>query len=46
MEFINDNIIGTANLLEYARRLEKLETLYLQQNELLNLEMFSFVGLK
>lgn len=25
MEFINDNIIGTANLLEFARKLKKLE---------------------
>jgi len=27
MEFINDNIIGTANLLEYARRLDSIETM-------------------
>lgn len=27
MEFINDNIIGTANLLEYARKLDNLETI-------------------
>lgn len=28
MEFINDNIIGTANLLEYARRLDSLEMFF------------------
>ena len=35
MEFINDNIIGTANLLEYARRLDNLETfLYFSTDEI------------
>lgn len=35
MEFINDNIIGTANLLEYARRLDKLDTfLYFSTDEI------------
>lgn len=35
MEFINDNIIGTANLLEYARKLESLETfLYFSTDEI------------
>lgn len=35
MEFINDNIIGTANLLEYARRLDSLETmLYFSTDEI------------
>lgn len=35
MEFINDNIIGTANLLEYARKLDKLETfLYFSTDEI------------
>lgn len=34
MEFINDNIIGTANLLEYARRLDGLDTfLYFSTDE-------------
>jgi len=28
MEFINDNIIGTAHLLEYARRLDSLQTFF------------------
>jgi dTDP-glucose 4,6-dehydratase len=35
MEFINDNIIGTANLLEYARKLDSLETfLYFSTDEI------------
>ena len=35
MEFINDNIIGTANLLEYARSLDSLETfLYFSTDEI------------
>jgi dTDP-glucose 4,6-dehydratase len=35
MEFINDNIIGTANLLEYARRLDSLEMmLYFSTDEI------------
>jgi dTDP-glucose 4,6-dehydratase len=35
MEFINDNIIGTANLLEYARKLESLELfLYFSTDEI------------
>jgi dTDP-glucose 4,6-dehydratase len=35
MEFINDNIIGTANLLEYARKLTSLETmLYFSTDEI------------
>lgn len=34
MEFINDNIIGTANLLEYARKMDGLETfLYFSTDE-------------
>lgn len=34
MEFINDNIIGTAHLLEFARRLDSLETfLYFSTDE-------------
>jgi dTDP-glucose 4,6-dehydratase len=34
MEFINDNIIGTANLLEYARKMTGLETfLYFSTDE-------------
>jgi dTDP-glucose 4,6-dehydratase len=34
MEFINDNIIGTANLLEFARKLDSLETfLYFSTDE-------------
>ena len=35
MEFINDNIIGTAHLLEYARKLDSLETfLYFSTDEI------------
>lgn len=35
MEFINDNIIGTANLLEYVRRLDSIETmLYFSTDEI------------
>lgn len=35
MEFINDNTIGTANLLEYARRLENLDMfLYFSTDEI------------
>ena len=35
MEFINDNIIGTANLLEYARRLDSLDMmLYFSTDEI------------
>jgi len=35
MEFINDNIIGTAHLLEYARRLDNIETmLYFSTDEI------------
>jgi dTDP-glucose 4,6-dehydratase len=35
MEFINDNIIGTAHLLEYARKLESLELfLYFSTDEI------------
>ena len=35
MEFVYDNIVGTANLLEYARRLDSLETfLYFGTDEI------------